>query len=486
MIDDFKPPKKYSKSVKEQSGWNCADIIDAERRKILNALPKSFVEQRKKLSKFKKELKRLELSLIGHPITPANESLISQYQNFIAKHIFEDELKIIREVYAQLPSVALVNQKCVPKRIIMIDDFKPPKKYSKSVKEQSGWNCADIIDAERRKILNALPKSFVEQRKKLSKFKKELKRLELSLIGHPITPANESLISQYQNFIVKHPFEDELEIFRKVYDQLPPAALASQKHDRRLKRSTLPKVKLIPDSYYTPSFNEKPTQDPSPPPPLIIFCQLNSSAQPPTEQSLNSFSLEGDYWRISFNGETKIIKHTLGMRYIKYLIQNKGKEIHVSELFQHGNPPPACVTNTALSALGARQLEAEGFPIYELGGTGPLMDETGKKALKSHIKKLDQQIEDAIEFGDIDKAEELKNEKEQILTPLSTDFGLGGKPRKIDSPVEKVRKRVEKRISTDIKKLGKSFPQLSKHLACINTGTQCKYDPYPDISWKLD
>jgi len=89
-------------------------------------------------------------------------------------------------------------------------------------------------------------------------------------------------------------------------------------------------------------------------------------------------------------------------------------------------------------------------------------------------------------FGDIDKAEELKNEKEQILTPLSTDFGLGGKPRKIDSPVEKVRKRVEKRISTDIKKLGKSFPQLSKHLACINTGTQCKYDPYPDISWKLD
>ena len=285
MIDDFKPPKKYSKSVKEQSGWNCADIIDAERRKILNALPKSFVEQRKKLSKFKKELKRLELSLIGHPITPANESLISQYQNFIAKHIFEDELKIIREVYAQLPSVALVNQKCVPKRIIMIDDFKPPKKYSKSVKEQSGWNCADIIDAERRKILNALPKSFVEQRKKLSKFKKELKRLELSLIGHPITPANESLISQYQNFIAKHIFEDELKIIREVYAQLPSVALANQKHDRRPKQPKPRRVNLITNPSYTSLLEQQKIQDPTPTQPLTIVLEICLTTNPPDQTS---------------------------------------------------------------------------------------------------------------------------------------------------------------------------------------------------------
>jgi len=366
----------------------------------------------------------------------------------------------------------------------MIDDFKPPKKYSKSVKEQSGWNCADIIDAERRKILNALPKSFVEQRKKLSKFKKELKRLELSLIGHPITPANESLISQYQNFIVKHPFEDELEIFRKVYDQLPPAALASQKHDRRLKRSTLPKVKLIPDSYGTLRFDREPAQNSSPAPPLIISCQLNSVAQPPTEQILNSFSLEGDYWRISFNGETKIIKNTLGMRYIKYLIQNKGKEIHVSELFQHGNPPPACVTNTALSALGARQLEAEGVPIYELGGTGPLMDEKGKKALKSHIKKLDEQIGEAAEFGDIDKAEELKSEKEQIQKELAAYFSLGGKSRASNDPNEQIRKNVTKCINKQKSKLNKSFPKLADHLMFIRTGMLCCYKPKSNINWK--
>ncbi len=190
----------------------------------------------------------------------------------------------------------------------------------------------------------------------------------------------------------------------------------------------------------------------------------DAKKQTPAE---NSFTNKGDYWEICYDGQCKSIKNSLGIRYIKYLIQNKGKEVHVTELFYHENPLP------------------EGLSISTFGDTGPLMDEKGKKELKSHIIKLDQQIADAIEFGDIEKAEELKNEKEQILTLLSTDFGLGGKPRKINSPIEKVRKRVEKRISTDIKNLDETFPEFSKHLACIKTGTECKYLPHSDILWKF-
>ena len=331
---------------------------------------------------------------------------------------------------------------------------------------------ADFINATQKNASFSFPKPLITVDKNITKITRDIEKLRFSLVGYPL-----------RNTILK----DYDTINSLVYprNSLMNTALNIALENIKNNRFHCEKIKPLIPRNYDPSCIARPTQEPNPSP-LSPFPPLNPSAPSPTEQILNSFSLEGDYWCISFNGETKIIKNTLGMRYIKYLIQNKGKEIHVSELFYHEKPPPEHVTNTALSALGTRQLEAEGLSISNLGDTGPLMDETGKKALKSHIKKLDQQIEDAIEFGDIDKAEELKNEKEQILTPLSTDFGLGGKPRKIDSPVEKVRKRVEKRISTDIKKLGKSFPQLSKHLACINTGTQCKYDPYPDISWKLD
>ena len=207
------------------------------------------------------------------------------------------------------------------------------------------------------------------------------------------------------------------------------------------------------DNFNNATHSDLPTESPP-----------DAKKQTPAE---NSFTNKGDYWEICYDGQCKSIKNSLGIRYIKYLIQNKGKEVHVTELFYHENPLP------------------EGLSISTFGDTGPLMDEKGKKELKSHIIKLDQQIADAIEFGDIEKAEELKNEKEQILTLLSTDFGLGGKPRKINSPIEKVRKRVEKRISTDIKNLDETFPEFSKHLACIKTGTECKYLPHSDILWKF-
>jgi hypothetical protein len=167
---------------------------------------------------------------------------------------------------------------------------KPPKKHSKSVKEQSVWNCADLIDAERRNALNALPKSIVAHSKKLSKLKKELNRLKLSLIGHPITPANESLVGLHQSFIAKLPFKDELEIFRKVSAQFPPTELTIQNHNRRPKKPKYPKRELATDSYYIPSFNEKPTQDQNPS--LTIIVVLASPTTNPTKQASSSVKRE--------------------------------------------------------------------------------------------------------------------------------------------------------------------------------------------------
>ena len=198
----------------------------------------------------------------------------------------------------------------------------------------------------------------------------------------------------------------------------------------------------------------------------------------------NSFTLKGDYWKICFDGQCKSIKNSLGIRYIKYLIQNKGKDIKVSELYYSENPLPVGTTDTSLSTLGSQQLEAEGLSFSSLGGIGPLMDEQGKKEYQAQIKKLDEQIEEAGELGDTDKVEELKDGKDKIVNQLAADFGLGGKPRSSNDFYEQIRKNVTNCINREKTKLKKSFPELETHLIFINTGWECSYSPKPDTNWK--
>ena len=226
------------------------------------------------------------------------------------------------------------------------------------------------------------------------------------------------------------------------------------------------------DNFNNATHSDLPTESPP-----------DAKKQTPVE---NSFTLNGDYWEICYNGQCKSIKNSLGIRYIKYLIQNKGKDIKVSELYYSENPLPVGTTDTSLSTLGSQQLKAEGLYVSNLGGTGPLMDEQGKNAYKNRIKELDEQIEEADELGDTHKVEELKDEKDKIVKQLAADFGLGGKSRIGNSAIETIRKNVLKRIRIERKNLDETFPEFSKPLACIKTGTECKYLPHPDILWKFN
>ena len=132
------------------------------------------------------------------------------------------------------------------------------------------------------------------------------------------------------------------------------------------------------------------------------------------------------------------------------------------------------------------QLNDEGFSVSNLGTGFDLLDKNAIASLKLYIEQLDDQIEEANEFDNIEKKEKLESEKERIVARLSADMGLAGKSRLSTSPIEKIRKNVEKRVSTDINKIQKSFPDFADHLkTAIKTGTTCKYTPVPDLIWGL-
>jgi uncharacterized membrane protein len=210
----------------------------------------------------------------------------------------------------------------------------------------------------------------------------------------------------------------------------------------------------------------------------------SASIQDPITDETNSFWFTGDYWLITFEGQTRTLKNTKGIRYIAYLIQNQGKEVHVSDLYYAINPPDANAINTTHSSMTAEQLGGMGLSISDLGDAGDVLTPESKRRLQQAIRQLNEQIKEAAEMGDEDKQEILEEKKDNLIEYISTQSGLGGKPRKASSGIERIRKAVSKRIRGDINKLRKTFPDLDHHLKeSLNTGIQCHYSPHPPIQW---
>ncbi len=199
----------------------------------------------------------------------------------------------------------------------------------------------------------------------------------------------------------------------------------------------------------------------------------------------NSFVLSGDYWKITFNQKTVMIKDTKGIQYINYLIRIKGKSIHVSELYYAINPKDTTQTDDTLSSMTEEQLNTEGFSLSNLDNRFELLDKAAITSLKRHIEQLNDQIEEATEFGEFEALEKLETEKDQIIARLSSDMGLAGKSRLSSSPIENIRKNIERRISEDTRKLQNSFPEFASHLkTALKTGTVCQYTTFPDVFWE--
>jgi len=174
----------------------------------------------------------------------------------------------------------------------------------------------------------------------------------------------------------------------------------------------------------------------------------------------------------------------MGLRYIAWLLENQGKEVSVTDLYYAINPPDSSTVDSNLSTMTAGQLDEMGLAINDLGDAGDTLTPEGMKRLKQGLQRIKDKIEEANELDETEKAEELKEKRDQIIAYIAAESGLGGITRKASSNIERLRKAVSKRISTDIEKISKDFPDLGIHLKnAISTGTQCQYRPHPPVKW---
>ena len=115
-----------------------------------------------------------------------------------------------------------------------------------------------------------------------------------------------------------------------------------------------------------------------------------------------------------------------------------------------------------------------------------MFDERARREVRARVRELEEQIEEADGSGDLGRGLRAREELDQLVGALAGALGLGGRPRRVGSQVERARCTVTWRIKSAIRKVAAAHPALGRHLAnAVRTGTTCVYQPEQPVDWVL-
>jgi tetratricopeptide (TPR) repeat protein len=186
------------------------------------------------------------------------------------------------------------------------------------------------------------------------------------------------------------------------------------------------------------------------------------------------FRRDGEYFSISFDGGSFRLRDSKGLRYLSVLLASPGREHHAIELVGAVEVAPA-----------ARTLE----PELNAGARGEdLLDREARAQYKDRLIDLEEEIGDAEEIGDSERAARAREEQEFVARELAGAMGLGGRARKAVTDAERARVNVTRAIRSAISRIAENSSVLGDHLeATISTGTFCSYmpDPRTPAVWRI-
>lgn len=158
---------------------------------------------------------------------------------------------------------------------------------------------------------------------------------------------------------------------------------------------------------------------------------------------------------------------------IARLLAYPGKEFHVLDLLGPtgtANPRPLQRAET----------------LAEPGDVGEVLDARARRQYKERVMALEHELEEAEVNADAAKAERIRAERDFVIAELSAAYGLAGRVRRAEDPVERARWTVTKRVHTTLRNLNRLHPPLARHLqSSIKTGYFCSYFPEQETSWVL-
>src|ERR1700691_1496175 len=201
------------------------------------------------------------------------------------------------------------------------------------------------------------------------------------------------------------------------------------------------------------------------------------------------FRREGEYWTVGYGGKSFRLKDTKGLGYLAHLIRHPSTEFHVLDLVggiagQHENAEAGESAHSL--PRGDEDLEKAGIHIGSLGDAGEMLDEQAKLAYRRRLSELHEDLEEAKEVGNVERAEQAEQEIDALTKELSRAVGLGGRNRRAASASERARQSITKTIKSVGERIAHSDARLGDIFArCIKTGNFCSYqtDPNFPIAW---
>jgi hypothetical protein len=193
-------------------------------------------------------------------------------------------------------------------------------------------------------------------------------------------------------------------------------------------------------------------------PPAAPAAEGPSRAAPATA----TLRREGDVWTLACGAELVRLRDVKGLVYLAQLLRHPGREFHVVDL-------------------------AGGAPGE--GDAGEVLDATARAAYRRRLEDLEDALEEAERFNDVDRAAGLREEREALAAELSRAVGLGGRSRRAGSHAERARLNVTRAIGTVVRKVAAECPVLGRHLqTSVRTGTFVAYEPDPGwpLDWRID
>jgi tetratricopeptide (TPR) repeat protein len=199
------------------------------------------------------------------------------------------------------------------------------------------------------------------------------------------------------------------------------------------------------------------------------------------------FQREGEYWTLSYQGKTSRLRDSKGMRYLAELLRRPGDEIRSLDLAEriagadhNGDAEPGGVEIEDFARSGAWRADP--------GDAGEMLDAQAKAAYQRRLTELRDEIDEAREFKDEERAARAQEEIEALAHELKGAVGLAGRDRRAASASERARIAVTHAIRLAIDKISENDPVLGRLLAAaIKTGIACSYvsDGSLPIAWRL-
>lgn len=208
---------------------------------------------------------------------------------------------------------------------------------------------------------------------------------------------------------------------------------------------------------------------------------VDEAFEPPTvPEGAAALRLAGDFWLVAYRGEQVTIKDVKGLRYLRTLLADPGREFHALDLVHAVEGSSPSTGRNPSSELGAR--------LGHDGDLGPMLDQQARSAYQQRLGELRDDIDDAEAAHDIERAARARAELDSLTEEMAAAFGLGGRPRSSGSTVERARVKVTRLLRDAVRRIGDQLPELGHLLdASVRTGTYSAYEPVPGSpQWRLD